>query len=50
MLSHTALTVYDDSLYEFLKLLCILMHIITDLSAYATEFTCLKYINMFITM
>ena len=50
MLLHTALTVYDDSLYEFLELLCILMHITADLSAHTTELTCLKYINAFITM
>ena len=50
MLSHTVLTVYDDSLYKFLKLLCILMHIITSLPAHTTELTCLKYTNMFITM
>ena len=50
MLSHTALTVYDDSLHKFLKLLCILMHIIISLSAHTTELTCLKYINTFITM
>ena len=50
MLSHTALVVYDDSLHKFLKLLCVLMHITTDLSAHATELTCLKYTNMFITM
>ena len=50
MLSHTALTVYDDSLHKFLKLLCILMHITVSLSAHTNELTCLKYTNMFITM
>ena len=41
---------YDDLPYEFLELLCVLMHIIISLPAYATELTCLKYINTFITM
>ena len=50
MLSHTVLTVYNNSLHEFLELLCILMHIITGLPACTTELTCLKYINTFITM
>ena len=50
MLLHTALIVYDNLLHEFLKLLCVLMHVTADLSACATELTCLKYTNTFITM
>ena len=50
MLSHTVLAVYDDLLHEFLKLLCVLMHVTADLSAHATELTYLKYTNMSITM
>ena len=47
---HIVLTVYNNSLHKFLELLCILIHITADLSVYATEITCLKYTNTFITM